>query len=607
MRYGNTRSVEWRDGLWMPRKLPRGQTIAKHVFSSLPGFFGAARAMNALLSYQRYAAFVITGLVLVGSVVGAAFYSKWMLLLVLTAGGLFLLGVRDLRQYKHSILRNYPVVGHLRFLLESFRPEIRQYIIESDHDEVPFSREDRGLVYQRAKGAEDKRPFGTIENVYSSGYAWLTHSALPVTIVETDFRIHVGGPACKQPYSASLYNISAMSFGSLSANAILALNSGARMGGFAHDTGEGGISQYHRKGGGDLIYQVASGYFGCRNDDGSFSPEQFKRLSSDPQIKMIEIKLSQGAKPGHGGMLPASKISPEIAQARGIPMGVDCVSPAAHSTFSTPVGLMEFVSRLRERSVGKPVGFKLCIGHRREFMSMVKAMLKTGIVPDFIVVDGAEGGTGAAPVEFVNRVGMPMLEGLTFVHNTLRGAGLRDQVKIGAAGKIVTAFDIARTLALGADWCNAARGFMFSIGCIQAQSCHTNRCPVGIATQDPVRQRAIDVGDKSQRVARFHRNTMKVLGEIAGAAGLSHPSDFMPYHFMFRQKDNEFLDGNEAYPYLPEGFLVRDEEFPELADWYSRWGRAHADSFAPPEIPHGPFQKRRKVKDAEAPGLVSMS
>jgi glutamate synthase domain-containing protein 2 len=255
----------------------------------------------------------------------------------------------------------------------------------------------------------------------------LTHSALPVTIVETDFRIHVGGPACKQPYSASLYNISAMSFGSLSANAILALNSGARMGGFAHDTGEGGISQYHRKGGGDLIYQVASGYFGCRNDDGSFSPEQFKRLSSDPQIKMIEIKLSQGAKPGHGGMLPASKISPEIAQARGIPMGVDCVSPAAHSTFSTPVGLMEFVSRLRELSGGKPVGFKLCIGHRREFMSMVKAMLKTGIVPDFIVVDGAEGGTGAAPVEFVNRVGMPMLEGLTFVHNTLRGAGLRDQ------------------------------------------------------------------------------------------------------------------------------------------------------------------------------------
>jgi glutamate synthase domain-containing protein 2 len=414
-----------------------------------------------------------------------------------------------------------------------------------------------------------------------------------VSIADTDFRVRIGGSACRQPYDASLFNISAMSFGSLSANAILALNNGARKGGFAHDTGEGSISRYHRQGGGDLIYQVASGYFGCRNDDGSFSAEKFAELSADPQIKMIEIKLSQGAKPGHGGMLPASKISPEISEARGIPMGVDCISPAAHGTFSTPVGLMRFVGQLRELSGGKPVGFKLCIGHRREFMSMVKAMLKTGIVPDFIVVDGAEGGTGAAPVEFANRVGMPMLEGLTFVHNTLRGAGIRDQVRIGAAGKIVSAFDIARTLALGADWCNAARGFMFAIGCIQAQSCHTNCCPVGIATQDPVRQRAIDVGDKSDRVARFHGNTMKALGEIAGAAGLSHPSDFMPYHFMFRQKDNEFLDGNEAYPYLPEGFLLADQEIPELADWYSRWDRANAESFAPPEIPHGPFQRRK--------------
>jgi len=311
---------------------------------------------------------------------------------------------------------------------------------------------------------------------------------------------------------------------------------------------------------------------------------------------MIEIKLSQGAKPGHGGMLPASKISPEVAEARGIAMGMDCTSPAAHSTFSTPLGLMAFVGQLRELSGGKPIGFKLCIGHRREFMSMVKAMLQTGIVPDFIVVDGAEGGTGAAPVEFANRVGMPMLEGLTFVHNTLRGAGIRNQVKIGAAGKIVSAFDIARTLALGADWCNAARGFMFAIGCIQAQSCHTNRCPVGIATQDAIRQRAIDVGDKSDRVARFHRNTMRALGDIAGAAGLANPSDFMPYHFMFRQKDNEFLDGNEAYPYLPEGFLVSDGEIPELADWHDRWARAGADSFAPPEIPHGPFKRNRKQK-----------
>ena len=548
--------------------------------------------MKILFNYQRYAVFVIVALVLLASLVGAAVYSKWLLVPALFAGALFLLGIYDVRQRKHAILRNYPVAGHMRFLLESFRPEIRQYIIESDHDEVPFSREDRGLVYQRAKGAEDKRPFGTMENVYGSGYAWLTHSATPVTIADTDFRVRVGGPACKQPYDASLFNISAMSFGSMSANAILALNSGAGKGGLAHDTGEGGISRYHRQGGGDLIFQVASGYFGCRNENGSFSPEKFTELAADPQIKMIEIKLSQGAKPGHGGMLPAAKISPEIAEARGIPMGIDCVSPAAHATFSTPIGLMQFVGQLRDLSGGKPVGFKLCIGHRREFMCMVKAMLETGIVPDFIVVDGAEGGTGAAPVEFANRVGMPMLEGLTFVHNTLRGAGIRDQVRIGAAGKIVSAFDIARTLALGADWCNAARGFMFAIGCIQAQSCHTNCCPVGISTQDPVRQRAIDVGDKSDRVARFHRNTMKALGEIAGAAGLSHPSNFLPYHLMFRQEDNSFVDGNEAHPYLPDGFLVSGAEIPELADWHGRWERADAESFAPPEIPSGPFQRR---------------
>lgn len=549
--------------------------------------------VSIILSHQRYAVFVGVGLIALASLAGAALYSTWLLLVATLCGGLFLLGVHDLFQRRHSILRNYPVVGHLRFLLEGFRPEIRQYLIEADHEEVPFSRQARDLVYQRAKGAEDKRPFGTIENVYGSGYAWLTHSASPVTISDTNFRVRIGGSACKQPYDASIYNISAMSFGSLSANAILSLNTGAKKGGFAHDTGEGSISRYHRQGGGDLIYQVASGYFGCRNGDGSFSPGKFAELAADPQIRMIEIKLSQGAKPGHGGMLPASKISPEIAEARGIPMGVDCISPPAHSTFSTPIGLMRFVGQLRDLSGGKPVGIKLCIGHRREFMSMVKAMLRTGIIPDFIVVDGAEGGTGAAPVEFANRVGMPMLEGLTFVHNTLRGAGIRHEVKIGAAGKIVSAFDIARVVALGADWCNAARGFMFAIGCIQAQACHTNKCPVGIATQGAGRQRALDVGDKSDRVARFHRNTMKALGEIAGAAGLSNPSDFMPYHFMFRQKDNEFLDGNEAYPYLPEGFLVAGKEIPELADWYSRWDRADAESFAPPEIPHGPFERRK--------------
>lgn len=543
-----------------------------------------------MFSSARYTVFAGTCITAVMASAATVLHSGWWAPLAISATGLSLLGLWDIKQRRHSILRNYPVIGHVRFLMESIRPEIRQYLIESDRDEEPFSREARALVYQRSKGVEDKRPFGTTQNVYGSGYAWITHSAVPVTISDTNFRVKIGGPDCRQPYDASIYNISAMSFGSLSANAVLALNRGAEKGGFAHDTGEGGISRYHREGGGDLIYQVASGYFGCRNEDGSFSPERFAKQAADPQVKMIELKLSQGAKPGHGGVLPAAKITPEIAEARGIPMGVDCISPAAHSAFSTPLGMMRFIGQLRELSEGKPVGFKLCIGHRREFMCMVKAMLETGIVPDFIVVDGKEGGTGAAPLEFTNRVGMPMLEGLSFVHNTLRGAGIRDRVRIGAAGKVISAFDIARALALGADWCNSARGFMFSIGCVQAQSCHTNKCPVGIATQDPRRQRAIDVGDKSDRVARFHRNTLHTLGELAGAAVLHRPSDFMPYHLMFRLRDNEFTDGNIASPYLPEGFLVSGETYPDLAEWHDRWHRASAESFTPHEIPTGAYR-----------------
>lgn len=515
--------------------------------------------------------------------------SPWMALPFAIFFALFLLGVRDMRQQRHAVLRNYPIIGHARYLLEAIRPEIRQYLIESDRDEQPFSRESRSLVYQRAKGEEDKRPFGTTEKVYEAGYSWVTHSVAPKVITDTDFRVAIGGPDCLQPYQASIYNISAMSYGALSANAISALNRGAKAGGFAHDTGEGGISRYHREGGGDLIYQVASGYFGCRTADGSFDPNKFATQASDPQIKMIELKLSQGAKPGHGGMLPASKISEAIAEARGIPMGIDCVSPAAHSTFSTPLGMMQFLGKLRALSGGKPVGFKLCIGHRREFMCIVKAMIETGITPDFIVIDGKEGGTGSAPLEFANRVGMPMMDGLHFVHNALRGAGLRDKIRIGAAGKLVSAYDIARALALGADWCNSGRGFMFAIGCIQAQACHTNHCPTGVATQDPHRQKALDVGDKSARVARFHRNTLKALGEIAGAAGLEDPSDFMPYHFMLRQKDNELVDGNQAFPYLPDGFLIEGTFREELADWHSRWARASAETFAPAQIPFGPF------------------
>ncbi len=485
-------------------------------------------------AYARYTPLVLCGVLSLFCLAGVA-SSGWFVLGFFAFAFLTGLGVYDLIQKRHSVLRNYPVVGHMRFLFEGIRPEIRQYLIESDQDEEPFSRDERSIVYQRAKNVEDARPFGTRMRVYDLGYQWLTHSIRPRHIADTNFRLLIGGPDCTKPYSASLYNISAMSFGSLSANAIEALNRGAAAGGFAHDTGEGGISRYHRVGGGDLIWELGSGYFGCRTPEGGFDPDAFAKVSADPQVKMIEIKLSQGAKPGHGGMLPASKISPEIAEARGVPMGVDCISPASHSAFSTPLEMMEFIRELRQLSDGKPIGFKLCIGHRREFMCIVKAMLKTGVTPDFIVVDGKEGGTGAAPLEFANHMGMPLVEGLTFVHNTLRGAGLRDRIKIGASGKLVTAFDIAKALALGADWANSARGFMFSIGCIQAQACHTNCCPVGVATQDPIRQRALVVPDKATRVANFHRNTLKALGEMTGAAGLDSPWGFLPHHLMVRE------------------------------------------------------------------------
>ncbi|MEP2640683.1 FMN-binding glutamate synthase family protein [Roseobacter sp.] len=537
--------------------------------------------MPDIRSMMRYTTFA--GVVAASALcfVAALTWGGWWVIPTLVFILLSLQGWHDVRQTHHSVLRNYPVLGHVRFLFESIRPEIRQYLIESDQDEEPFSRDARSLVYQRAKGQEDKRPFGTRERVYDAGYSWVTHSVMPIEIEDTDFRVKIGGPACTQPYNASLYNISAMSFGSLSANAIQALNTGAKLGGFAHDTGEGSVSRYHKAGGGDLIYQVASGYFGARAEDGRFDPEKFRQTANLDQVKMIELKLSQGAKPGHGGMLPASKITPEIAEARGIPMGFDCVSPAAHSAFSTPIEMMQFIGELRTLSGGKPVGFKLCIGHRREFMCMVKAMLETGIAPDFIVVDGTEGGTGAAPVEFSNHIGMPLTEGLTFVHNTLRGAGLRDQVKIGAAGKVISAFHLARALSLGADWCNSARGFMFSIGCIQAQACHTNHCPVGVATQDPTRQRALDVGSKAERVARFHHNTLKALGEMTGAAGLRHPGEFMPQHIMLRQGDKAMIEGNEAYPDLPMGFLL-DDKHDVGVDYRNRWARADAASFAPP-------------------------
>jgi len=491
------------------------------------------------------------GLCIAGLLLGlwACWYftsSLWPLPVVF--GVLALVGLRDLRQPQHAILRNYPVIGHLRFLLEYIRPELRQYFIEGDTEALPFSRAQRSLVYQRAKGQPDNRPFGTQLDVGLQGYEWINHSMAPTRLASHDFRIWIGGTPeqpspsvepCTQPYHASVFNISAMSFGSLSANAILALNKGARAGGFAHDTGEGSISQHHRVHGGDLIWEVASGYFGCRNDDGTFSEEKFIANARDPQVKMIEIKLSQGAKPGHGGILPGAKVTAEIAAARGVPEGVDCISPPSHSAFSTPVEMMQFIARLRRLSGGKPVGFKFCIGHPWEWFAIVKAMLVTGITPDFIVVDGAEGGTGAAPVEFTDHVGAPVQEGLLLVHNTLIGAGLRERISLGCAGKVITAFDLARFMALGADWCNAGRGFMMALGCIQAQSCHTGTCPTGVTTQDPLRQQALVVPDKATRVASFHRQTLHALQELVQAAGLEHPQQITAHHIVRRVTDTE--------------------------------------------------------------------
>jgi glutamate synthase domain-containing protein 2 len=403
----------------------------------------------------------------------------YLVVFIAAFAGLTLLGTVDLLQTRHAILRSYPILAHLRFLLEEIRPEMRQYFFEDEKHGLPFSRDKRAVVYQRAKRVLDKRPFGTQYDVYAEGYEWVCHSVSPRPLATAPFRLTIGGPDCAKPYSASILNISAMSFGALSPNAIRALNGGAKQGGFAHDTGEGGVSRYHRELGGDLIWEIGSGYFGCRLPDGAFCAERFAKTAADEQIKMVEVKLSQGAKPGHGGVLPAAKVSAEIAAARGVPMGKDCISPARHSSFATPVEFVRFLDDLRRLSGGKPVGFKLCVGHPWEFLAICKAMLETGICPDFIVVDGKEGGTGAAPLEFLDHLGMPLREGLTFVHNALVGAGVRDRIKIGASGKVASAFDIARAMALGADWCNAARGFMFALGCIQSQSCHTDHCPTG--------------------------------------------------------------------------------------------------------------------------------
>lgn len=493
-------------------------------------------------------------------------------------GGFAILGLRDFFQSRHAILRNYPIAAHLRFLLEHIRPEMRQYFFEDDKDGMPFPRDKRAIVYQRAKGALDKRPFGTQYDVYQSHYEWLHHSVAPKAPSRDLFRVSIGGPDCTTPYSASVFNISAMSYGSLSANAVRALNKGAKIGGFAHDTGEGGFSPYHRENGGDIIWEIGSGYFGCRNQDGTFAPETFAEVAASPQIKMVELKLSQGAKPGHGGVLPAAKVTSEISRIRGVPKGEDCISPARHSAFATPIEMMRFIAEMRRLSGGKPAGFKLCIGHPWEFLAIVKAMLETGITPDFIVVDGTEGGTGAAPLEFMDHLGMPLRDGLTFVHSALVGANLRDRIRIGAWGKITSAFDIARVMALGADWCNAARGFMFAVGCIQAQQCHTGHCPTGVTSQDASRQRAVVVSDKSVRVANFHRETVKALAEFIAAAGLDHPGDLRPHHFMRRAAADRVVTFAELYRVLEPGEFLSGTTDRRFRD---AWAMAQSGSFAP--------------------------
>lgn len=525
----------------------------------------------------RYTAFLASVVLLVFTLLGAGVtgLSGWWPVLFLC---LSLIGLHDLQQEHHAILRNYPVIGHLRFMLEFIRPEIRQYFLESETDASPFSRAQRSLVYSRAKGESDKRPFGTQLDVRGIGYEWINHSISTTKLTSHDFRIQIGGSDCKHPYSMSRFNISAMSFGALSANAILALNLGAKRGGFAHDTGEGSISRHHRTHGGDLIWEIGSGYFGCRDASGHFSAERFSENAKSDQVKMVEIKLSQGAKPGHGGVLPGPKVTVEIAEARGVGVGEDCVSPSSHSSFSTPLELMQFVQQLRDLSGGKPVGMKLCIGHPWEWFGIVKAMLESKINPDFVVVDGSEGGTGAAPLEFSDHIGMPLQEGLRLVHNTLVGSGLREHIRIGASGKIVSAFDMARAFALGADWCNSARGFMFALGCIQAQTCHTGNCPTGVTTQDPKRQMALVVPSKAERVENFHRNTLEALQELLEASGLHDPSELTPKHIMQRVSETQVLHLSELVDTLAPNALLQTD-LSNLPVVYQDWAQASASRF----------------------------
>lgn len=519
-------------------------------------------------------ALVVIGVTALGIYWPPAFWS-FVVFLPLIA-----IGLNDMVQPHHSILRNYPLLGHMRFVLEKIRPEIHQYFVESDTDGRPFNRLERSLIYRRAKKVNDTVPFGTQLDVYANGYEWLSHSIAPISHHElnNDPRVLVGGPGCTQPYSASIFNISAMSFGALSKNAIMALNEGAKMGNFAHNTGEGGLSDYHLKAGGDIIWQIGTGYFGCRNQDGTFSRTAFAERAVLPQVKMIEIKLSQGAKPGHGGILPAAKVSAEIARIRLVEMGKDVVSPPGHSAFSNPLEMVDFIEDLRNLSGGKPVGFKLCIGHRSEFIAICKAMASKGIYADFITVDGGEGGTGSAPLEFSNSVGMPLRDAIAFVHDILKGFGLKKHIKIIASGKVSSGFDMVKYFALGADLCNSARGMMMALGCIQALECNKNTCPAGVATQDEVLGRGLVVTDKKVRVANFHNETVASAVQLLGAAGLQHPGQLHRWHIHRRIAPNHIETYADSYPYIRTGSLLH-EPYPDK--YHFAMSISRADTFEP--------------------------
>jgi glutamate synthase domain-containing protein 2 len=489
-----------------------------------------------------------------------------------------LLGLYDALQTRHTIRRNFPVLGRLRYLFEELRPEIQQYFIELNTDAYPIERELRSLVYQRAKGELETQPFGTQRDTNAIGYEWVAHALVDTPRLEREPRVEIGAGRCTKPFSASHLNISAMSYGSLSPTAIESLSRGAKMGNFAHNTGEGSISPYHLRGGGDLIWQIGTGYFGCRTKDGAFDDRMFSDNASRDQVRMIEIKLSQGAKPGHGGVLPGVKVNQEIADIRGVPIGETVVSPPRHSAFNSPKGLLEFVEKLREHSGGKPVGFKLCVGRRVELLGICKAIIETGMCPDFITIDGGEGGTGAAPLEFSNSVGMPARDAWAFAHNALVGSGIRDQVRVIASGKIMSGFHMIRAMALGADLCNSARGMMLALGCIQALRCNNDTCPTGVATQNKALYKGLVVEDKAPRVHRFHDATIDSMLELLSAIGVDHPSKITPDLVYRRVSEHRISTFEEVFEFLDPDVLVNNGPAPDI--WRREWSLASADTFA---------------------------